>query len=184
MFARLTAAQQARLAREGMRPMAPARAAAAVMQVLADGVPHRLLMDHAAPQMPAEALAAAPDAHTGAAMRDSLLAAPPAERLPRLQQALAERLVALLGFPAGTRLAPDRALRDLGLDSLLSVSLRNELAASFGLDLPATLAFDHPTLAALAAHLLSLLAGPEPALETLDEAALADLLAAELGPAS
>ncbi|MBN8926641.1 MAG: SDR family NAD(P)-dependent oxidoreductase [Rhodospirillales bacterium] len=95
MFARLTAAQQARLAREGMRPMAPARAAAAVMQVLADGVPHRLLMDHAAPQMPAEALAAAPDAHTGAAMRDSLLAAPPAERLPRLQQALAERLVVL-----------------------------------------------------------------------------------------
>ena len=98
-----------------------------------------------------------------------------------MQTTLAQRLVALLGFPAGTRIDPNQALRDLGLDSLLSVSLRNELAAGFGLDLPATLIFDHPTLAALTAHLLAVLEGPEPSLDALDAAALTELLAAELG---
>jgi acyl carrier protein len=100
-----------------------------------------------------------------------------------LEAELAQRLVAVLGFPAGTRLEPQRALRDLGLDSLLSVSLRNELAAAFGLDLPVTLLFDHPTLTALAGHLLAQLAPPPPvqaALGELDEAALAALLESEL----
>jgi acyl carrier protein len=173
MFARLDTAAQARLLRSGFRPMAPHRAAAAFAQVLADGSVHRVVMD----QVPPEPDSAAPDG----SIRSALLAAAPAERLGLLQDALAARLVALLGFPAGTRIAPARPLRDLGLDSLLSVSLRNELASGFGVDLPATLAFDHPTLAALAAHLLALLDAPEPALEDMDASDLADLLAAELG---
>ena len=172
MFARLDRGAQARLRREGLRPMAPHRAAAAFVRALADGAVHRLVMDLAPP--------AAEAAPSGGSIRAALLAAPPDQRAGMLQAELALRLVAVLGFPAGTRLDPRRALRDLGLDSLLSVSLRNELAAAFGVDLPATLLFDHPTLTALAAHVLALLTPRDAPLGDLDEAALAALLESEL----
>jgi hypothetical protein len=90
---------------------------------------------------------------------------------------LATRLAALLGFPPGSALAHARPLRDLGLDSLLAIAWRNQLATALELDLPSTLTFDHPTIDALATHLTAAL---EPKLEALDERALADLLALEL----
>ena len=177
MYAALNAPARARLERDGFRPMAPRRAVAAFARALADGAVHRLVMDRTT------------DAHgqkiqpEGEA-RQSLLALPASEQPAFLRADLEQRLVALLGFPAGTRIEPHRALRDLGLDSLLSVSLRNALAAGYGLDLPATLVFDHPTLVALADHLLSLivpqLAPAEEALDTLDAEALAALVEREL----
>jgi NADPH:quinone reductase-like Zn-dependent oxidoreductase len=176
MFARLDPAAKARLQRDGFRAMAPHRAAAAFAQVLSDGVVHRLVMDRGQPT--ADAVV------TDGSIRAALLAVPPAQRLDVLQVDLAQRLVTVLGFPVGTRLEPHRALRDLGLDSLLSVSVRNELAAGFGLDLPATLLFDHPTLAGLASHLLALLDAPEVPLDELDAADLAELLERELGAPS
>ena len=112
-----------------------------------------------------------------------MLAAKPGERRGLLQAQLAQRVTALLGFPAGARLEARRPLRDLGLDSLLSVSFRNQLAAAFGLDLPATVLFDHPTLEALSLHLLALLGeppAPEPAERALGERALGELDETEL----
>jgi acyl transferase domain-containing protein/NADPH-dependent curcumin reductase CurA/acyl carrier protein/short-subunit dehydrogenase len=177
MYAALNAPARARLERDGFRPMAPRRAVAAFARALADGAVHRLVMDRAA------------DAHgrkiqQDGAARQSLLALPASEQPSSLRADLEQRLVALLGFPAGTRIEPHRALRDLGLDSLLSVSLRNALAAGYGLDLPATLIFDRPTLTALADHLLGLIvpqaAPAEEALDTLDAEALAALVEREL----
>ncbi len=177
MYAALNAPARARLERDGFRPMAPRRAVAAFARALADGAVHRLVMDRAA------------DAHDQKIQQDgaaqqSLLALAAPEQSAFLRADLEQRLVALLGFPAGTRIEPHRALRDLGLDSLLSVSLRNALAAGYGLDLPATLVFDHPTLTALADHLLGLIepqAAPvEEALDTLDAEALAALVEREL----
>jgi polyketide synthase 12 len=175
MFARLDAASRRRLASHGFRPMAPNRAAAAIILALAEGAPHRLVMD----RVPADSVGAL----LNGGIRVALLSAPPRKRESLLRHELARRLTALLGLPSETRLDPRRALRDLGLDSLLSVSLRNELAAAFGFDLPSTLLFDHPTLQALAAYLQALLSGPEAPLETLDERELTELLDRELGTA-
>ncbi|MFE3021864.1 type I polyketide synthase [Streptomyces sp. NPDC059256] len=58
---------------------------------------------------------------------------------------------------------PEAAFRDLGLDSVASVELRNALLAGTGLPLRTGLVFDHPTPRALATHLHSLLfAGATP----------------------
>ncbi|WP_439551422.1 beta-ketoacyl synthase N-terminal-like domain-containing protein [Falsiroseomonas sp.] len=168
MFAALPAAQRARLEGQGFRPMAPRRAAAALGQAIGSGAVHRLVMDRMAERRQPQA----------ADLRAELHAAPAEGRALLLQAVLSRRILGTLGLPPETPVAPDRALRDLGLDSLLSVSLRNELAGALALDLPSTLLFDHPTLSALADHLLGALGFHD--LDAMDEAELAALLAQEL----
>jgi acyl carrier protein len=66
-------------------------------------------------------------------------------------------IAAVLTHPDPAALDPDGHFKDLGVDSLTALELRNALSQRTGLALPITLALDHPTPAALATHLLDLL---------------------------
>uniref|UniRef100_UPI001356B0A4 SDR family NAD(P)-dependent oxidoreductase n=1 Tax=Geminicoccus flavidas TaxID=2506407 RepID=UPI001356B0A4 len=173
MFAALTPLHRDRLLATGYRAMPPDAAAAAALVALAEGGGLTLVMDRQ-DERPAERAPAA----TG--LRARLEEAPADGRIDLLTGALGEMACRLLGFAEGTRLDRGRALRELGLDSLLAVSFRNELAQALGLDLPASLAFDYPTLEALASHLDGLLFPESDELDRLVEDDLAALLASEL----
>ncbi|MBT2386775.1 SDR family NAD(P)-dependent oxidoreductase, partial [Streptomyces sp. ISL-11] len=86
------------------------------------------------------------------------------ERLRALSEDGRERLVAdlvhaaaaaLLDLPGPAAVAPGRAFRDLGLDSVAAVELRNRLTEATGLALPHTVVFDHPTPASLVRRVLA-----------------------------
>ena len=82
----------------------------------------------------------------------------PQQRLDTLTAMVTATTAAVLAHPDPAALDPDRPFKDLGIDSLTALELRNTLNQHTGLVLPATLAFDHPTPTTLATHLADLLA--------------------------
>ncbi|GLY16345.1 hypothetical protein Kisp01_33600 [Kineosporia sp. NBRC 101677] len=85
----------------------------------------------------------------------------PRRRGQTLRDLLRRHLAAVLGHSSSEDIDDAQAFREMGLDSLTAVELRNQLGAATGLALPATLVFDFPTVSALSAHLAVLLGGPE-----------------------
>jgi acyl transferase domain-containing protein/acyl carrier protein len=59
----------------------------------------------------------------------------------------------VLGYDSKDSVSADVAFRDLGIDSMTAVDLRNRINAATGLKLRSTMVFDHPSCAALAEHL-------------------------------
>jgi acyl transferase domain-containing protein len=106
----------------------------------------------------ARSLLGAPEAPPAAATASSgvlerLRAANSAERGPLLESELRQQIGLVL------RLAPEQIEREaplkvVGLNSLMSLELRNRLELALGLTLPATLVWNYPTVAAIAVHLL------------------------------
>ncbi|WP_308204028.1 SDR family NAD(P)-dependent oxidoreductase [Goodfellowiella coeruleoviolacea] len=87
-----------------------------------------------------------------------------AERDQALVELVTTTLAAVLGHRSTAAVPADRALAELGVDSLTSLEIRTRLAEQTGLRLPATLVFDHPTPSALASYLGQRLLGtPDPA---------------------
>jgi len=105
-----------------------------------------------------------------------------AGRLADLDQAQAAPIVAdlvrtlvasSLGHASPDAVPPDKPFSELGVDSLISVELRNQLAARTGLRLPASLLFNHPTVTNLAGYLASELVPAAAAPQHADDLALA-----------
>jgi acyl transferase domain-containing protein len=92
-------------------------------------------------------------AESGALPR-RLLALPPALRRASLVAELRAHVLDLLALDSGRAVDLRTPLKDVGLDSLMAVELRNGLVRAGGVTLPATLLFDHPTLDALASCLI------------------------------
>ncbi|MFD9499444.1 SDR family NAD(P)-dependent oxidoreductase [Streptomyces sp. NPDC060035] len=78
---------------------------------------------------------------------------PRADAEALLLDAVRSQTAIVLGHPDTGRVGPAVAFKDLGIDSLMALELRNKLAAVTGLKLPATLAFDYPNPSTLAEFL-------------------------------
>ncbi len=69
-------------------------------------------------------------------------------------QLLQARVQSTLGLSDAQQIDPDQPLQELGLDSLLSIELRNSLGGCLNRKLPATLLFNYPTLNTLTGFIL------------------------------
>jgi hypothetical protein len=108
----------------------------------------------------AAAASARPDP---SARRPALIArldgAPIRSRVSIVQGYVRDVVRQVLGVAPSHALELSQGLREMGMDSLMAVELRNHLQAGAGRALPSTIAFEHPTIGALARYLDELLEG-------------------------
>ena len=90
------------------------------------------------------------------------------ERESALLTLVRECVATVTGMACAARVPAQRPFRELGVDSLNAVELRNRLSAALGKHLPAAVIFDHPTVARLASYLSGLVAERQPDESTAD----------------
>jgi NADP-dependent 3-hydroxy acid dehydrogenase YdfG/acyl carrier protein len=168
---------EARLLRQGLPPLDPEQALAALGQVLVLGEGGVVVADvdwqsftppfvsaRARPLLAdlAEVRAVLDGATQGAGpsplVRD-LVGRPASEQDQELLGLVSGQTATVLGYPSADAIPADGRFSELGIDSLTAVELRNRLQAATGLRLPVTLVFDHPSAAALARYLKTELLG-------------------------
>jgi acyl carrier protein len=95
--------------------------------------------------------------------RHALEEAPANERREQLATHVRGQVAQVLGLPEGTLPPPEQGFFNLGMDSLLTLELRNRLQTSLACTLPTTLTFNYPTIEALVAYLAEAVLALEPA---------------------
>jgi acyl carrier protein len=83
---------------------------------------------------------------------------------------------AVLGHADIEVMGADKAFRELGVDSLSAIEIRNQLVSATGLSLPASLVFDYPNARVLARHLLGELLGEPDEADEIEETQLRTVL--------
>ncbi len=78
---------------------------------------------------------------------------PPDKRWSLLLAHVREQAAKILCLPPSKRVELSQPLREMGLDSLMTVELRNALSTTLGRALPGSLVFDYPTIEAIANYL-------------------------------
>nr|APD71667.1 type I polyketide synthase 2 [Streptomyces sp.] len=168
-----------RLRRDGVPPMDPDLAIAALQTALDEDETFLIVADVDWQKATARLVAALrelPEAQATdsggakeAAVRDDappfvvrLRELSPTERRAALLDDVRKAAAAVLGYDRPDAIPADRAFRELGYDSLTAVELRNRLSEATWLRLPVTLVFDHPTADALTAFLYDGLFGATP----------------------
>jgi acyl transferase domain-containing protein/acyl carrier protein len=195
---------RAALGRRGLRPIDPDRALAVLPElvrgpdpvvVVADLDLDRFVATFTAARaaallgdlaVPASTAADPADRASGVAprWRTTWFEASPDHRRDVLAGLLRTEVGAVLGHPNPATIDVTTAFRDLGLDSVTSVELRDRARAGTGLDLPASLAFDHPSIEELATEIDAALAEEADAgTDTGDLVAALDRLAPRLSAA-
>jgi len=96
---------------------------------------------------------------TVASDRDSLLALEPGSRRAAVDAMVAESVAKVVRLPAA-RIDVNIPVRALGIDSVMSLELRNHLEARFGVRLSATAIWNYPTVRDLAGFLAGKMAVP------------------------
>jgi acyl transferase domain-containing protein/NAD(P)-dependent dehydrogenase (short-subunit alcohol dehydrogenase family)/acyl carrier protein len=96
----------------------------------------------------AEAKAVAPKAGSGGWLAQ-LIASHNGRQRPMLEARVEEQVRSVLAMPANQAIDRTRPLQEYGLDSLLSIELRNALSADLETKLSATALFDYPTMGGL-----------------------------------
>ncbi|MER6030924.1 type I polyketide synthase [Streptomyces sp. NPDC001851] len=97
--------------------------------------------------------AASPSGGATGSLRDKLAHLPEDRRRAAVVDAVQDIVAAVLGHDTTDAIEPETPFRELGMDSLTSMELRNALNRETGLKLPATVVFDRPSVDAMASHI-------------------------------
>lgn len=108
-------------------------------------------------------LVGAQDALTVSSAASALVAElqvmPPADRIERLAVPIEAAVADVLRLSGSETVERDRGFFDMGVDSLMSVQIKDRVQQLLGREYPASLCFDYPTVSSLVAHLLDDLFG-------------------------
>jgi phthiocerol/phenolphthiocerol synthesis type-I polyketide synthase A len=150
------------LARHGSRPVTAAEAFAAWEYASTFDIAHVVM----AP-MPSDDASSDPSASAAARPARAWSEMAPDEVLSELKAGLRAVLAVELRI-ADDEVDADRPFAEMGLNSVMAMSIRREVEQLAGIELSATMLWNHPTIGSLAAHLAEKVA-PQAAAEAEDE---------------